>query len=113
MPALLTALGRTAEPDAAFFRFDAFLAALQAGVMLLSLLVENPHLLGLLGRIMGMAPALADQLAQTPALIDELLTADFFAPLPSAETLGADLDRALGLAHGSATALRRAAISPT
>jgi glutamate-ammonia-ligase adenylyltransferase len=99
MPALLAALGRTAEPDAAFFRFDAFLAALPAGVMLLSLLVENPHLLGLVGRIMGMAPALAEQLAQTPALIDELLTADFFAPLPSADALAADLDRALALSH--------------
>jgi len=107
MPGLLGALAETAEPDTAFFRFDAFLAALPAGVMLLSLLAENRHLLGLIGRIMGMAPVLSAQLGQTPGLFDELLTADFFAPLPGVATLTADLDRVLEQARGYEDALMR------
>lgn len=107
IPELLRALAATAEPDAAFLRFDAFLSALPAGVLVLSLLAENLHLLGLLGRIMGMAPALSEQLGQSPALFDELLTADFFAPLPGAEEIGADLDRALSLARDYEDSLAR------
>ncbi len=97
-PALLNALAATAEPDTAFLRFDAFLAALPAGVMLLSLFLENPQFLRLTGRIMGMAPALAEQLSQTPAMFEELLSADFFDPLPAIAVLMADLDQALALA---------------
>jgi glutamate-ammonia-ligase adenylyltransferase len=107
IPALIAALANTAEPDAAFLRFDAFLGALPAGLMLLSLLAENPHLLGLLGRIMGTAPELSEQLGRTPALFDELLTADFFALLPAASTLAADLDGALALARDYEDALVR------
>ena len=106
-PDLLSALAQTAEPDAAFMRFDAFLAALPAGVMLLSLLVQNRELLGLVGRIMGMAPALAQQLGQNPGLFDELLSADFFAPLPDKPDLVADLDRALAMARDYEDALIR------
>lgn len=106
-PDLLSALAQTAEPDAAFMRFDAFLAALPAGVMLLSLLVQNRELLGLVGRIMGMAPALAQQLGQNAGLFDELLSADFFAPLPDRPELIADLDRALAMARDYEDALIR------
>ncbi|HTJ62917.1 MAG TPA: bifunctional [glutamine synthetase] adenylyltransferase/[glutamine synthetase]-adenylyl-L-tyrosine phosphorylase [Alphaproteobacteria bacterium] len=97
-PDLLAALGKTAEPDAAFMRFDAFLSAIPAGVMVLSLLAENRGLLGLVGRIMGMAPALAEQLGHMPGLFEELLVPDFFAPLPDTAALDTDLDRALALA---------------
>jgi glutamate-ammonia-ligase adenylyltransferase len=106
-PDLLNALAATAEPDAAFLRFDAFLSAIPAGVMLLSLLAENRQFLGLVGRIMGMAPALAEQLGKNPALFDELLTADFFAPLPDASVLLADLNRALEVAGDYEDALIR------
>lgn len=106
-PGLLSALGKTAEPDRAFLRFDAFLSALPAGVMLLALLYENPQFLMLVGRIMGMAPALAEQLAQNPALFDELLTADFFAALPGPAALRDDLDRMLALARDYEDALIR------
>jgi glutamate-ammonia-ligase adenylyltransferase len=106
-PELLSALAATAEPDAAFNRFDAFLSSIPAGVTLLSLLAENRQFLGLVGRIMGMAPALADQLGHNPSLFDELLTGDFFAPLPDAATLLADLDRALSIARDYEDALVR------
>jgi glutamate-ammonia-ligase adenylyltransferase len=97
-PDLLAALGKTAEPDAAFLRFDTFLSAIPAGVMVLSLLAENRGLLGLVGRIMGMAPALAEQLGHMPGLFEELLQPDFFEALPDAALLEADLGRSLALA---------------
>jgi glutamate-ammonia-ligase adenylyltransferase len=106
-PELLSALAATAEPDAAFNRFDAFLSSIPAGVTLLSLLAENRRFLGLIGRIFGMAPALANQLGHNPSLFDELLTGDFFAPLPDAPTLLADLDRTLAMARDYEDALVR------
>jgi glutamate-ammonia-ligase adenylyltransferase len=106
-PALLASLARTAEPDSAFLHFDAFLGALPAGVTVLSLLAENSHLLDLVGRIMGMAPALSRQLGQSPALFDELLTSDFFAPLPDRTALAIDLDNALALARDYEDSLLR------
>jgi len=48
---------------------------------------------------MGMAPALAQQLGQSPGLFDELLSADFFGVLPDRPALEADLDRALAMAR--------------
>jgi glutamate-ammonia-ligase adenylyltransferase len=96
-PDLLAALARTAEPDAAFLRFDGFLAALPAGVTLLSLFDENRSLLGLIGGIMGMAPSLAEHLAHNPGLFDELLTSDFFAEPPDIPALAEDLERALDM----------------
>jgi glutamate-ammonia-ligase adenylyltransferase len=106
-PDLLSALARTAEPDAAFLRFDAFLAALPAGVMLLSLFDENRQLMGLVGDIMGMAPSLAERLGHNPALFDELLTRDFFAPPPKATKLREDLDQTLSLARDYEDSLLR------
>jgi glutamate-ammonia-ligase adenylyltransferase len=106
-PDLLDALAGTADPDTSFFRFDAFLAALSGGVMLLALLTENLPLLGLMGRIIGTAPTLAEQLGQNPALFDDLLTEDFFAPLPDLTALTEDLDRMLALAQGYEDALIR------
>ena len=72
-PALLAALGRQPDPDAAFTRFDAFLAKLSAGVQLLSLLRSNPPLLERLARLFGAAPGLADLVAQHPAVLDGFL----------------------------------------
>jgi glutamate-ammonia-ligase adenylyltransferase len=106
-PDLLAALASTAEPDAAFLRFDGFLAALSAGVTPLSLLDENRSLLGLIGRIMGTAPSLAEQLGRNPGLFDELLTRDFFASLPDAPALADDLDQALRLSRDYEDALAR------
>ena len=66
MPALLEALAKTTNPDAAFVRFDEFLAGLPAGVQLFSLLYQNPGLLDLLAEIMGSASALAQHLSRRP-----------------------------------------------
>jgi glutamate-ammonia-ligase adenylyltransferase len=99
MPALLQALGRTPNPDAALKKFDEFLSGLPAGVQLFSLLYANPSLLGLLAEIMGAAPALAEHLSRNPGQLDAVLSPDFFAKVPGREALGAEFATALGQAR--------------
>lgn len=96
VPTLLRALGRTAQPDQAFFRFDEFLGKLPAGVQLFSLFQVNPGLLDLVAEIMGDAPRLAEVLSRRPNTLDTVLTPGFFDPPPGAADLGAELDTLLG-----------------
>lgn len=95
MPALLSAMSKTLDPDAALIRFNDFLGGLPAGVQLLSLLYTNPALLKLLAEIMGSAPRLAETLRYYPILFDAVLTSDFFDDTPNADTLFAEFDTAL------------------
>ena len=55
-----------------------FLAGLRAGGRLLSLLRQNPDLVGFIALILGSAPRLADILAQHPHVIDPLIDPSFF-----------------------------------
>lgn len=71
---LLTALGRQRQPDAAFGRFDAFIARLPAGVQILSLFQHNPALLERVVAVLGAAPSLGDHLARHPAALEGLLS---------------------------------------
>lgn len=87
VPALLTALGKTANPDSAFFHFDDFIARLPSGAQIFSLLNTRPELLSLLADILGSAPALGDTLSNDPSLLDGVLEADFFLGLPTKEEL--------------------------
>ena len=91
MPALLWALGDTANPDQAFRRFDEFLKGLPAGVQLFSLFAANPSLLALVAEIMGGSPALAELLSRNPLLLDGVLDTDFFGHVPDADEMAADL----------------------
>ncbi len=99
MPSLLKALGRTAQPDDALLRFDAFLSGLPAGVQLFSMLYQNPPLLDLLADIMGDAPALAQHLGRRPGLLESVLEPGFAEALPDAEGLAAELEESLRLAR--------------
>ncbi|CAA7617332.1 Glutamate-ammonia-ligase adenylyltransferase [Candidatus Terasakiella magnetica] len=94
-PTLLAALATTASPDDAFMRFDEFLTRLPAGVPLFSLFYANPSLLELVAEIMGDAPLLAEHLSRHPTLMDSVLQANFFDPLPPVEDLAADLEKSL------------------
>jgi glutamate-ammonia-ligase adenylyltransferase len=87
VPALLTALGKTANPDTAFFHFDDFIDRLPSGAQIFSLFLSRPEMLGLLADILGSAPALGDTLSNNPSLLDGVLEADFFLGLPSKEEL--------------------------
>lgn len=92
VPTLLRALGRTANPDQAFFRFDDFLSRLPAGVQLFSLFHSQPQLLGLMAEIMGDAPRLAEVLSKNSGLLDAVLTPGFFEDLPGRAELAEELD---------------------
>jgi [glutamine synthetase] adenylyltransferase / [glutamine synthetase]-adenylyl-L-tyrosine phosphorylase len=96
VPELLRIFAGTAAPDLALRRFDGFLSHLPAGVQLFSLFHANPSLLRLVADIMAEAPLLAETLARRPALLDAVLSEDFFAPLPPRAALAADLDNVLG-----------------
>jgi glutamate-ammonia-ligase adenylyltransferase len=99
VPAIAAALAKSAAPDEAFKRFDDFLARLPAGVQLFSLLAARPELLELIGEIMGSAPRLAAHLARRPELIDPMITAAFYRPLPGRDDLERSLDAALAEAE--------------
>src|SRR3546814_15343356 len=79
-----TTLFRSGSPDpvAALQHFDRFLDRLPSGAQFFSLLEANPKLVGLLVRLLGYAPTLADSLAARLALIDGLIDASAFAPVP-------------------------------
>ncbi len=100
MPTLLKAFGRSADPDSAFSAFHKFLAGLPAGVQLFTMLQANPQLLDLLASVMGSAPALAQHLARRPALIDSMLSPDFFQPMPKRDELRAEMVEQLASARG-------------
>mgnify|MGYP003386128199 CR=1 FL=1 len=87
VPALLIALSKTANPDAAFFHFDAFIDRLPSGAQIFSLFLSRPEMLTLLADILGSTPALGDTLSNNPSLLDGVLEADFFLGLPSKEEL--------------------------
>ncbi|MHC8510025.1 MAG: bifunctional [glutamine synthetase] adenylyltransferase/[glutamine synthetase]-adenylyl-L-tyrosine phosphorylase [Rhodospirillales bacterium] len=97
-PALLEAFARTADPDETFRAFDAFLAALPAGIQVFSMFQVNPRMMGFIAGIMGEAPRLARGLAHAPQLLDGLLSAEFMRPPPYLSVLGAELGRALSQA---------------
>jgi glutamate-ammonia-ligase adenylyltransferase len=92
MPLLLQALGKTANPDIAFTRFDRFLSGLPSGVQVFALLFSNPRLLDLIAEIVGTAPRLADHLARRPALLDVLIDIDFLRHQPDLSELEAGLE---------------------
>lgn len=91
MPHLLKALSKTANPDAAFQRFDDFMERLPAGVQLFSLFSMNQHLLALVADIMGSAPQLGETLSHSPHLLYAVLATDFFGSLPDRAMLETEL----------------------
>ena len=84
VPALLTAFGHTADPDAALFSFDKALGGMPAAVELFSILKSNTNVLRLFADVLGSAPRLADMVAQRPHVLDAVIDPAFVAPMPSA-----------------------------
>lgn len=87
LPALIEAVGRTRDPLRALHRFGDIVDRLPSGINLYRLLDARPALVGLLAQILGHAPALADQLARRPELLDGLIEATSFEPPPGLERL--------------------------
>jgi glutamate-ammonia-ligase adenylyltransferase len=87
LPALLDALSRSGNPDAALLGCDRFLSQLPGGERLLAALRTHPDLVQLLATILSTSPRLRDMIAQAPSLLDGLLDPAFFAGVPSEEVL--------------------------
>lgn len=80
---LLTAFAQSPEPMRALLRWEQLLAGLPSALGLFHLLEARPVLIGLLVRILGLAPPLADALARRADLLDPLIDASAF-DLPGA-----------------------------
>jgi glutamate-ammonia-ligase adenylyltransferase len=84
LPALLAAIGKSADPMRALNRLSDVVERVPSGVNLYRLLDARPGLTTLLARILAHAPALSDQLARRPELLDSLLDSSCFDPPPPA-----------------------------
>jgi glutamate-ammonia-ligase adenylyltransferase len=99
VPVIIDQFARVQNPDAAFAAFDGFLAGLRAGGRFLSLLRQNPELIRFVALIVGLAPRLADILANNPHVIDPLIDPSFFGSVPDEKLLAAELVPALSEAR--------------
>lgn len=95
VPALLVALARTGNADAAILAADRFFSALPGAQRLLGALRTHPDLVQLLATILGTAPRLGAIVAHSPSVLDGLLDPAFFGALPDEALLTARLDAVL------------------
>ena len=93
LPALLEAIGKSADPMRALNRLSDVVERVPSGVNLYRLLEARPKLTTLVARILAHAPALSDQLARRPELLDTLLDSSCFDPPPPAEEFSQLLER--------------------
>jgi glutamate-ammonia-ligase adenylyltransferase len=91
LPALLAAIGKSEDPMRALNRLSDVVERVPSGVNLYRLLEARPGLTTLLARILAHAPALSDQLARRPELLDSLLDSSCFEPPPPASEFAAFL----------------------
>ena len=92
LPALIEAIGKSADPMRALNRLSDVVERVPSGVNLYRLLDARPALTNLVARILAHAPALSDQLARRPALLDTLLDSTCFEPPPPAEAFARQLE---------------------
>ena len=80
-PALLSALGGTADPDAALAALDSAFGRMPAAVELLTILQSHDRLRLRFADLLGTAPRLANTVAQSPHVLDVLIDPAFNLPL--------------------------------
>jgi [glutamine synthetase] adenylyltransferase / [glutamine synthetase]-adenylyl-L-tyrosine phosphorylase len=86
LPALVRAIAKSDDPMRALNRLSDVVERVSSGVNLYRLLEARPAVSTLLARILAHAPALSDQLARRPELLDSLLDSSCFEPpLPASE----------------------------
>jgi len=95
LPALLGAIAAGPDPQHALNRLTDIVERLSSGVNLYRLLEARPKLGQLLAKILAHAPALSDQLARRPELLEGLFDASSFDPPPSAHALAERLSEAM------------------
>ena len=87
LPRLLEAASEIANPDLALTRLLPFVAAVSRRSAYLVLLEENPAALGQLVSLAARSQWIADQLANRPDLLDELLDTDRLTTAPDREDM--------------------------
>jgi len=87
LPNLMRAVGAGPDPSRALNRFSDLVERLSSGVNFYRLLEARPQLAALVAQILTHAPALADQLARRPSLLDGLIDDSAFALPPAAAEL--------------------------
>jgi glutamate-ammonia-ligase adenylyltransferase len=86
LPGLMKAIAKGADANHALNRFADIIEKLSSGVNLFRLLEARPRLAELVALILAHAPALAEQLARHPVLLDGLIDESSFAAPPDAAT---------------------------
>jgi [glutamine synthetase] adenylyltransferase / [glutamine synthetase]-adenylyl-L-tyrosine phosphorylase len=76
-PALLAALGGTADPDAALAALDRAFGRMPAAVELMTILLSHDRLRLLFADLLGTAPRLAETVAQSPHVLDTIIDPTF------------------------------------
>lgn len=87
LPGLIGTLAEAPEPEAALNRLDRLFERLPSAVNIFRLLEARPALSVLLVQLLSHAPTLADELARRPDLLDGLIDASAFDPVPAAAEL--------------------------
>jgi glutamate-ammonia-ligase adenylyltransferase len=95
LPGLLAAIAAGPDPGHALNRLTDIVERLSSGVNLYRLLEARPKLAQLLAKILAQAPALSEQLARRPELLEGLFDASSFDPPPSAEDFAKGLTEAM------------------
>ena len=91
MPQLLRACAEMADPDLALQRLLPLVTAVVRRSVYLAMLLENPPALVDLVTLCGASPWIAEQIAQTPVLLDELLDRASLYTAPDKELLRDEL----------------------
>ncbi|MDG2047625.1 MAG: bifunctional [glutamate--ammonia ligase]-adenylyl-L-tyrosine phosphorylase/[glutamate--ammonia-ligase] adenylyltransferase [Halioglobus sp.] len=91
MPQLLRACAEMADPDLALQRVLPLVNAVMRRSVYLAMLLENPPALVDLVTLCGASPWIAEQIAQTPVLLDELLDRASLYTAPDKELLRDEL----------------------
>ncbi|MET4896455.1 bifunctional [glutamine synthetase] adenylyltransferase/[glutamine synthetase]-adenylyl-L-tyrosine phosphorylase [Sphingomonadaceae bacterium jetA1] len=87
LPTLVEALGEAPDPDAALLKLDALFERMTSAINIFRLLEARPGLASLTVAILSHAAPLATELARRPALLDGLIDASAFEPLPAVPCL--------------------------
>ncbi|MCM8557541.1 bifunctional [glutamate--ammonia ligase]-adenylyl-L-tyrosine phosphorylase/[glutamate--ammonia-ligase] adenylyltransferase [Sphingomicrobium sediminis] len=112
LPGMMQAIGEAPDPAHAFNRFADIVERVPSGINFFRLLEAEPRLARLLATLLSQSPALAQQLARRPGLIDGLLDKSAFDPVVSAAAFAARIEAAMeGLDYDVALDRARALIN--
>ena len=93
LPEMMRAIAQAPDPSATILRLDALLRGLPSAINIFRLLSARPALAQILVEILSHAPALADALGRRASLLDGLIDATAFDPVPSVPDLITDFAR--------------------